>query len=297
MGAELAQYRKPAISVATRRQRTTRRRRAGSLAIYLPLSFLTLLALAPVVWMLFSSLKSYSEFYLNPWLWPREWHWENYARVWVGANFGLYFANSVIMVTSSVTGMVIVGSMAGYALARYRFPGRESTLYYFISGQIVPAQVVLIPLFIIIRFLGLLNTRQGLFLVYLGASMPFVVFMMQGFFKAIPHELEEAARMDGAGELRIFWQIMLPLARPGIGSLAIFQTLYIWNEFLFALLFANKPELRTLPIGIFSVIGQYFTDYPVFFAGLAVAMLPSVALYVIFSKYILRGVISGAVKG
>ncbi len=269
----------------------------GSLAMYGPLVFLAVVALAPAVWMLFSSLKSMGEFYRNPWLWPEEWHWENYARVWVGASFGLYFGNSLIIVFSSVAGEIVVGGMAGYALARYTFRGRESMLYYFISGQIVPAQVVLIPLFIMIRLMGLLNTRQGLFLIYVAAAMPFVVFMMQGFFKGIPRELEEAARIDGAGELRIFWQIMLPLVRPGVGTLAIFQSLAIWNEFLFALVFASKPELRTLTVGIFSIIGRYFADYPLFFAGLTVATLPSVILYVIFSKYLVRGVISGAVKG
>ncbi len=286
------------MPVARSRKRISRAARLTSSGLaYAVLIALSFLAIAPIVWMLMSSLKGYSEFKLNPWLWPREWQWGNYTRVWKNADFGLYFTNSLIMVTGSVSLMVIVGSMAGYALARYQFKGRESLLYYFIAGQIVPGQVVLVPLFILIRFLGMLNTRHGLMLVYLAAAMPFVVFMMQGFFRSIPKELEEAARIDGASELRIFWQIMLPLVRPGIGTLAIFQGMWIWNEFLFALLFANKPELRTLPIGIFSVIGQYFTDYPVYFAGLSVATLPVVVLYVLSSKYLVRGGLAGAVKG
>ncbi|MGQ9554531.1 MAG: carbohydrate ABC transporter permease [Anaerolineae bacterium] len=275
--------------------------RARAQALELPLyAFLTVLALLgiiPIVWMFFSSLKSLSEFRLNQWLWPRTWQWVNYSRVWMGANFGLYFANSVIMTVSSVSAMIVVGSMAGYALARYQFPLRNGVLYYFISGQVVPAQVLLIPLFIMIRFLGLLNTRPGLILIYTAAAQPFVVFNMQAFFKGIPQELEEAARIDGASEFRIFWQIMLPLARGGVGTMAIFQSMWIWNEFLFALVFAGRSDLRTLPIGIFNVIGQYFTDYPVFFAGLMVATLPIVIVYILTVRYVIRGVGAGAVKG
>ncbi len=161
----------------------------------------------------------------------------------------------------------------------------------------VPGQVVLIPLFIMIRFLGLLNTRLALLLVYTAAGQPFIVFNMQAFFKSIPKELEEAARIDGASEFRIFWQIMLPLARGGIGTMAIFQSMWIWNEFLFALLFAGQENLRTLPIGIFNVIGQYFTDYPLFFAGLMVATLPVVVIYLLTVRFVIRGVRAGAVKG
>ncbi len=268
-----------------------------NLAIYGFLLFLGMLGIMPVIWMFFSSLKSFSEFNVNQWLWPRQWQWENYARVWIGANFGLYFANSLFMTVTSVTAMIIIGAMAGYALARYHFSMRDSMLYYFISGQVVPGQVVLIPLFIMIRFMGLLNTRLGLILIYTAAGLPFLVFNMQAFFKSVPQELEEAARIDGAGEFRIFWQIMLPLVRGGIGTMAIFQSMWIWNEFLFALVFASKPELRTLPIGIFNVIGQYFTDYPVFFAGLMVATLPIVVVYMFTVRYIIRGVGAGAVKG
>ena len=273
------------------------RRQLSSGLVYAVLIIMTVVAIAPILWMLSSSLKSFSEFSLNPWLWPRDWQWANYLEVWKNANFSLYFLNSLIMVSGSVSLMICVGSMAGYALARYKFRARDSVLYYFISGQIVPGQVVLVPLFIMIRFLGMLNTRQGLILIYMAASMPFVVFMMQGFFRTVPIELEEAARMDGAGEFRIFWQIMLPLVSPGIGTLAIFQGMFVWNDFLFALLFASKPELRTLPIGIFSVIGQYFTNYPVYFSGLSIATLPIIVFYVISAKYLVRGGLAGAVKG
>lgn len=269
----------------------------SSVLTYGFLGSLALLGTIPVIWMAFSSLKSIGEFNVNQWLWPRVWHWENYSKIWEGANFGLYFFNSVIMTATAVTVMIVVGAMAGYALARYEFPMRDSLLYYFISGQVVPGQVVLIPLFILIRFMGLINTRLALVLVYTAAAQPFVVFNLQAFFKGIPRELEEAARMDGASELRIFWQIMLPLARGGIGTMAIFQSMWIWNEFLFALLFAGKEELRTLPIGIFSIIGEYFTDYPVFFSGLMVATLPIIIIYLITVRFVIRGVGEGAVKG
>jgi len=267
------------------------------LLVYAYLSFLALLGTIPVVWMFFSSFKSYSEFNVNPWLWPRHWQWQNYLEVWLGADFARYFLNSTLMTVTSVLSLTLVGAMAAYALARYRFQARDSLLYYFISGQVVPAQVVLIPLFIMIRFMGLLNTRAGLVLIYTAAAQPFVVFNLQAFFKSIPQELEEAARIDGAGEFRIFWQIMLPLARSGLGVIAIFQSMWIWNEFLFALIFASKPELRTVPVGIFNVIGEYYTNYPVFFAGLMVATLPILVVYFLTVRYIFRSMGGGAVKG
>lgn len=270
---------------------------AVKLLIYAFLIPLAVLGVVPVLWMFSSSLKSIGEFNVNPWLWPHTWAWANYTRVWQGANFALYFFNSAFMTVAAVTTQIFVGAMAGYALARYRFPMRKGLLYYFIAGGVVPGQVVLIPLFILIRFLGLMNTRIGLILVYTAAAQPFVVFNLQAFFRSVPTELEEAARMDGASEFRIFWQIMLPLVRGGIGTMAIFQSMWIWNEFLFALLFASKESLRTLPIGIFNIIGQYYTEYPVFFAGLMVATMPVVAIYLVTVRYIIRGVRAGAVKG
>jgi len=270
---------------------------AFKLLAYVFLVTLAVLGVVPVLWMASSSLKSIGEFNTNPWLWPHTFQWSNYTRVWQGANFALYFFNSVFMTVAAVTTQIMVGSMAGYALARYRFPMRKGLLYYFIAGGVVPGQVVLIPLFILIRFMGLMNTRLGLILIYTAAAQPFVVFNLQAFFRSVPAELEEAARMDGAGEFRIFWQIMLPLVRGGIGVMAIFQCMWIWNEFLFALLFASKESLRTLPIGIFNIIGQYYTEYPVFFAGLMVATVPIIMIYLVTVRYVIRGVRAGAVKG
>lgn len=273
--------------------------RRGSTAIlaYGFLMLFAIVAILPIVWMFFSSLKSFGEFNVNPWLWPHEWMWGNYKRVWSGASFGLYFFNSLVLTILSVTLMILTGAMAGYGLARYQFPQRDNTLYYFVSGQVVPGQVVLIPLFIMIRYLGLLDTRLGLILVYTAAGLPFVVFNMQAFFRAVPRELEEVARIDGAGEFRIFWQIMLPLVRGGIGTMVIFQSMWIWNEFLFALVFASKAELRTLTVGIYSFVGEFFTDYPIFFSGLMVSVLPVIAVYLFTMRYVIYGVSAGAVKG
>jgi raffinose/stachyose/melibiose transport system permease protein len=270
---------------------------AFKMMAYVFLVTLAVLGIVPVLWMASSSLKSFGEFNINPWLWPHTLQWSNYTRIWQGANFALYFFNSAFMTIAAVTTQILVGAMAGYALARYRFPMRKGLLYYFIAGGVVPGQVVLIPLFILIRFMGLMNTRVGLILVYTAAAQPFVVFNLQAFFRSVPAELEEAARMDGASEFRIFWQIMLPLVRGGIGVMAIFQCMWIWNEFLFALLFASKESLRTLPIGIFNIIGQYYTEYPVFFAGLMVATIPILIIYLLTVRYVIRGVRAGAVKG
>ena len=300
MAADIAEVHADTRHLALSTARLALRKLAGWIAkllIYAFLISLAFLGVVPVIWMFFSSLKSVGEFNVNPWLWPHTWVWANYSRIWQGAHFALYFFNSAFMTLAAVTTQILIGAMAGYALSRYRFPMRQGLLYYFIAGGIVPGQVVLIPLFIMIRFLGLMNTRLGLILVYTAAGQPFVVFNLQAFFRSVPRELEEAARMDGASEPRIFWQVMLPLVRGGIGTMAIFQSMWIWNEFLFALLFASKESLRTLPIGIFNIIGQYYTEYPVFFAGLMVATIPILAIYLVTVRYVIRGVRAGAVKG
>lgn len=265
--------------------------------IYTILIIIVVLALAPVLWMFSSSLKSIGEFYDNRWLWPKEITPSNYVHAWQGTNFKAYLLNSVVITGAAVGMMVLIGSMAACAISRYEFRGANKILYLFLGGQIVPPQAVLIPVLAIFKYLHLVGTQQGLILVYVAAGLPFTVFLLQGFFRTLPKELEESARVDGANELIIFWKILLPLARPALGAVIIFQSIWVWNEFLFALVFYNKPGRSTLSVGILAIVGEYFTDYPMLMAALCLSVIPVIVIFLMFSRYFVKGITAGSVKG
>mgnify|MGYP006278768249 CR=1 FL=1 len=238
----------------------------------------------------------------------------NYAKAWVKSNFSGYFSNSLIVTTCSLLGVLAAGAMAAYVLARFLFPGARALLLYFISGLMIPAQLVLVPLFFqftwlseagsrLLRPLGLElqlhDSLSGLILIYVSLSLPFTILVLTGFFKTLPGALREAGIMDGCGEYRVFWHIMLPLARPGIITAAIFNFLGIWNEYLFALVFVNSPEKKTLPLGLAAVSmqAQYKTDFGLMFAGLVIVIAPTLLLYLVLQRQLTRGITVGALKG
>ena len=269
----------------------------SNLLAYIVLIIFSVFALYPLFWMISSSFKSLGDFLVNRWLLPRKFTLKNYIDAWKKIRLYTFFFNSVIVTGASVVLMVSVGSMAGYAIARFDFRGRDGVLYYFIGGQVIPAIIALIPLIILLKSLGLMNTHLGIILVYIGGGLPFTVFMLQGFFKTIPRELEDAARIDGAGEMLTFIRIMLPMARPALATLIIFQSMWVWNEFLFAFVFLRSKELRTLTVAVFSVMGQWSTNFPLLFAGLSISTMPIIVLYVLASKQLIKGITAGAVKG
>jgi ABC-type glycerol-3-phosphate transport system permease component len=272
--------------------------------IYLVLLTYLAIVVYPMFWLLTTSLKVDRDIFLSPFTLPKlgALQWNNFARAWSAGHFGAYFANSVVITVCTVIATLITAAMAAYALARFRFPGDRPIFFYFLAGLMVPLQLAVVPLFFQMRGLGLLDSRLGLCIVYVAFGLPFAVFVLTGFFKSLPAGLHEAALVDGAGEFRAFWSIMLPLARPGMITVAIFTFLGTWNEFLLAFMFLsgrNSETLRTLPLGLANITmaSQYRSDWGMAFAGLVLMMAPLLFIYIVLQKHLTKGLTIGAMKG
>lgn len=227
--------------------------------------------------------------------WPA--HPENYPNAWRVTRIGLLYGNSLFISTVSMVVTVAVSALAGYGLGRLRFFGRGVIYAFILIGLTVPLQIALIPLFINLRALNLLNTPLALIGPYTGFGLAFGTYVMKGFFEKLPRELEEAARIDGAGEFRIFGQVMLPLTRPALACISIFLFLQNWNEFLFALTFITEESRRTLPTGIYALIStEFYGNYPLLAAALVLFSLPVLVLYFFFQRQFIAGLTAGAVK-
>lgn len=257
----------------------------------------TALVLAPMLIMGFSAFKTTREIFQNPFGLPATWRLDNFSRVWVEAHFGQYFQNSVIVTAVSVVILVVLGAMASYALGRFQFRGNDLLYVYFLSGLMLPIRLAIIPLFILMRDLGLLDTLWSLILIYVASGLPSAVFILTGFFRTLPADLDNAARIDGASEWTIFTRVMLPLVRPALVIVTVYNVIPIWNDFFFPLVFIKSDHLKTLPLGMTAFFGQYYTDYAALFAGLTLAAIPVVALYGLLSQHFIRGLTAGAVKG
>ncbi len=273
------------------------KRRGWGPAIQLVLLANAALVLPPMMIMGLSAFKTTREIFQRPFGLPEVWRLENFARVWVEARFALYFRNSVVVTAASILIILAFGAMAGYALGRFRFSGNDLLYLYFLSGLMLPVRLGIIPLFILMRDLSLLDTHWSLILIYAASGLPSAVFILTGFFRALPSDLDGAARIDGAGEWLIFRRIMLPLVRPALVIVLIYNLIPIWNDFFFPLVFIQSDRLKTLPLGMTTFVGQYYTDWATLFAGLTLAAVPVVALYVVLSQHFIRGLTAGAVKG
>ncbi len=255
------------------------------------------LVLAPILLMCLSAFKTTREIFQNPFALPAVWSLDNFAKVWVEARFGQYFQNSVIVTAASAAILVAFGAMASYALGRFQFRGNDLLYVYFLSGLLLPIRLAIIPLFILMRNLGLLDSLWSLILIYAASGLPSAVFILTGFFRTLPADLDSAARIDGAGEWAIFTRVMLPLVRPALVIVTIYNIIPIWNDFFFPLVFIKSEHLKTLPLGMTTFFGQYYTDFAALFAGLTLAAVPVVVLYVVLSQHFIRGLTAGAVKG
>jgi raffinose/stachyose/melibiose transport system permease protein len=255
-----------------------------------------LLMIYPLFIMVLSSFKSNAEIFDSPFALPEHFDLGNLRRVWDETNFVIYLANSAIITAVSVAGLLVFGTMAAYAIARYPFRFREAVFLFFLSGLMVPLKLAIIPLFVQLDRLGLIDTRMGLVLIYVAMGLPSTVFILTGFLRTLPGELEEAARIEGAGEARIMLSIMLPLARPALVIAGIQNAVPIWNDFFFPLVFLTTDRLKTLPQGLSVFMGEYNTDWGVLFSGLTLAALPIMLCYVLLSRQFIAGLTQDAVK-
>jgi N-acetylglucosamine transport system permease protein len=258
----------------------------------------TIIVVVPILWTFLASFKNTTEIFSSPWTLPGHLRWENWGRAWTKAHIGRYFLNSVFVVGCSVFGTMLLGSMAAYVLARYKFWGNRIIYYLFVSGLAFPVFLALVPLFFVVRNLHLLDTYQGLILVYIAYSLPFTVFFLTAFFKTLPSSVAEAAMMDGASHTRLFFQIMLPMARPGMVSVAIFNVIGSWAQYLLPVVLISSDSKRVLTQGIalININAGYEADWSGLFAAISLSILPMIIVYAFFQRQIQSGLTAGAVK-
>ncbi|MBV9538571.1 MAG: carbohydrate ABC transporter permease [Acidisphaera sp.] len=255
-----------------------------------------LVMLYPLLVMAMSAFKTSAEIFTTPFALPESLDLGNAARVWRETNFAVYLGNSALVTAGAVALILLFGTMAAYAIARYRFRGASTLFLFFLAGLMVPLKLAVIPLFIQLDAIGLLDTRLGLVLVYVAMGLPSAVFILTGFLRTLPGELEQSARIDGASEARIMLAVMLPLARPALAIAGIQNAVPIWNDFFFPLVFITTDRLKTLPQGLTVFMGEYNTDWGVLFAGLTLAALPITLVYVLLSRQFIAGMTQGAIK-
>lgn len=287
------------INSKTRFKRNNGQRKVGikRIIIYAVLIIFAIVNAYPIIWMAINSFKSESEFTVNQFGFPKEFVLENYTNAWEAANLGVLFTNSIFVCITATVITVLIGSIASYFLSRFTFKMSKVIYTFFIFGMLIPIHATLVPMFILMRNLGLLNTHITLLFPYMAFHLPITIFILTSFMKAFPKDIEESAIMDGCGIFRIFWSIILPMSRPAVATVVILNFIYNWNEFSFALVLINDPALQTLPLGLASFAGQFTTNYGAQMAGLTMSLVPIVAFYLLLEKEIVKGMTAGAVKG
>jgi len=260
-----------------------------------------LLTTLPLLWAVLSSFKSDTEILTDPWGLPARVRWENWARAWNEAHIGRYFLNSAIVVTGALVLTMLLGAMAAYVLARYRFRGRRIVYFAFVGGMMFPVFLALVPLFFVVRNLGLLGTLPGLILVYAAYSLPFTVFFLTAFFRTLPTSVAEAAMVDGCGHFRLFLQVMLPMARPGLVSVGIFTFLFQWNQYVLPIVLmqgegAERRWVLAQGLTALAVNEGYRGDYSGLFAGMTIAMLPVLIGYLALHRQVQSGLAAGQLR-
>lgn len=270
----------------------------GRIGIYVSAILIGLFAVGPILWMFLTALKPNPEIFTStPVFVPSQVLWQRFVAVVTG-DFGLHLINSVIVSFGTVSLSVIAAAMAGWVLARFRIPFKRYLLILILGAQMFPFVVLLIPLFIVMRQLGLLGTHSGLILAYLSFTTPLVVWILRGFFMSIPVDVEEVAMVDGATRAQAFRKIILPMALPGIAAASVFGFISAWNEFLFALSFnRNNPEMHTLPVSLQQFIGRDTTDWGMIMAASVIFTVPVIVFFLLTHKHMMRGMVVGAVKG
>ncbi|NUO55060.1 MAG: carbohydrate ABC transporter permease [Hamadaea sp.] len=300
-----AQDRRPASAspaTLTTAGRQKREIRFFSRLSSLSLMIWSIIILGPLVWVFLSSFKSPEEIFSSPWTLPSKLRWDNWERAWNTAHIGTYMLNSVIVVAISTFGTMLLGSMAAYVLARYKFFGRGFIYYLFVSGLAFPVFLALVPLFFVVRDLGLLGTKTGLILVYISYSLPFTVFFLSAFFKTLPTSVAEAAMIDGAGHMKLFFRVMLPMAKSGLISVGIFNIIGQWAQYLLPLYLIPGGEeyqgnwVLTQGIASISVAAGFKSDWGALFAAITIAILPMIIIYAVMQRQIQAGLTAGAVK-
>jgi len=257
----------------------------------------SVIVVVPFVWALLASVKTTDEIFTEPWSLPGEAQWSNFESAWNWEDgFGQYLLNTIIVVSGGVVLTMLLGSMVAYVLARYTFPGNRVVFYLFAAGMMFPVFLAIVPLFFVVDRLGMLSTYHGLILVYVAYSLPFTVFFMHAFFRTLPTSVAEAALIDGASHSGVFFRVMMPMAKPGLLSIGIFNVLGQWNQFVLPQFLS--PDRPMLAQAIASLLSnqRYRADWGTVFGFLTLAMIPVIVVYLIFYRQIQSGLTSGTLK-
>jgi len=273
------------------------KRRIKGVGLFLILFLMALVFLIPFGIVAFTSVKSQGELIMGGVLaLPKQFRWSNFVRAWEIGKFGIYFKNSGLLLLIKVPLGIFLAALAAYPLAKMKFRFNNAIFILFLLGLTIPVHVILIPMVIMVKNLGLTNTLWSLIFPYVAIGLPFQIFVMRGFFRLIPDELLEAARIDGASELWIFLRIMLPLSLPALATLYIIDAVATWNELLVALVLVNADAARTVPLGLLRFQGQFASNYTQMMAGVLIVIAPMIALYIFLQQYLIAGLSAGAVK-
>jgi multiple sugar transport system permease protein len=263
----------------------------------IPMAALALATIYPLVFTANVAMKDRREYTLDRFSPAGSLHWDNIARAWTSVGMSRYFLNSVVVVACSVAVLLLLGSMAGFALGRLRFRGSSAVFLGILAALFVPFQVIMVPLARIMAGTGLIDTYPGLVLAYVAQFLPFTVFLMTSFYSSVPPEIVDAARVDGSTVYGVYWRIMLPLGAPALLSVGVLNALFCWNDVLISLLVMPSAEHRTLMVGVTALRGQYSADIPTFAAGVLIAAVPVLLVYLFLQRQIADGVTAGSTKG
>ncbi len=273
--------------------------RFWAVIIYTTLILWTAFSIFSLLWIIFTSFRSNKELYASVWALPKVLHFENYVKAWNVVNLGRYFFNSIFVTFLAIFVLTFICTPAAYVLSRFNFKGRGIINNLIIAGMGIPYQLLLIPLYKIILNIKLVDNLFGLTLVYITLSIPFTVYLLSGFIRSLPTELEQAALIDGCSEYGVFWKVIFPLAQPGVMAAAIFNFIFLWNEYMLALVFLPSSQNKTISLGLYSIQSamQYTADWVGLFAAVVIVMLPTIIIYFILSEKVMTGITLGAVKG
>jgi len=252
--------------------------------------------IVPILFTFLGGFKSNNDLISRPFSLTTPFSLDAFRRVFAETDFPRYLLNSVIVTGGALIVLLVLGTMAAYGLGRYSFRGNDVLYLFFLSGLMLPLKLAVIPLFLQLKALGLVDTHWSLIVIYAAMGLPSTVFILTGFIRTLPGELEESARLDGASEGRIMLSIMLPLVRPALVIAGIYNVVPVWNDFFFPLIFIQENSLKTLPQGLTMFMGEYSTDWSVLFAGLSLSFLPIAIAYLLLSKQFIAGLTAGAVK-
>ncbi|HEY3547313.1 MAG TPA: carbohydrate ABC transporter permease [Propionicimonas sp.] len=289
------------VSAAARRDGASRdpqrNRQRVHVALHITLIAWAIIAIFPAFYMVLASFQTTQQIYKGVQLLPQHATFSNYLQAWEEASFGRYFANSVFYTATVTATVLLLGTAGAYAFARLRFFGKNFIFYAVLAFLFIPIPGQFIPLYVILVRLHLANTSIGYILPLINANLPATIFILRRFFEAMPREIDEAARVDGASRFRVYRSIALPLAKPAIATVAILTVLGVWNEFVLALVVFSDQKLMPLQVGLQTFQGTYFSEYGQMMAALTIATIPVVAVYLAFQRFIIQGVMAGAVKG